>query len=186
MEFWECVAIYIQQYWISVIAQLINMPLYFYLFTVKNDLKFLKLSFVSIALFGVGYWGISAWSGVIFSLFSLAYLLVSYLYKKHNIDHNVRCLTFIVVAVLIILFNLCFEREALFTNRDLSPTLCIVASIIHAYIYFCSSVNLRSSRCLFILSHTLLIAYEFIIIIPLFAMVDIFGLIANIRELKKC
>lgn len=185
MKFLEFVGIYIQQYWISVIAQVINIPLYFYLFTVRSDLKFLKLSFISVILFGVGYWGISAWSGVIFSLFSLSYLLVSYLYKKHKVSHYVRGVTFIAVAVLIILFNLYCESETLFTNKDLSPILCIVASLIHAYIYFCSSVNLRSSRWLFILSHTLLIAYEFIIIIPLFAMVDIFGLISNIRELEK-
>lgn len=174
-----------QQNWISVIAQLINAPLYFYIYTVKNDLKFLKLSFITCALFGIGYWGISAWSGTIFSLFSLAYLFVSYLYKKYEMDNKVKWVTFIFISVLIILLNLYFEGETLFIKKDLYPILCVIASLIHAYIYLFNNINLKRTRWLFIFSHTLLIVYESIIILPLFAMVDILGLISNILELKN-
>lgn len=176
---------YIQQNWISVIAQLINAPLYFYLFTVKNDLKFLKLSLVSCIMFGIGYCGISAWSGTVFSLFSLVYLLVSYSYKKHKVGNKIKYITFIFISILIILLNLYFECETLFINKDLTPILCAIASLIHAYIYLFNSVNLKRTRWLFVFSHTLLIIYEIIIVMPLFVVVDILGLISNILELKK-
>lgn len=181
----ESVGKYIQQNWISVIAQLINAPLYFYSFTVENDFKFLKLSLVSCIMFGVGYWGMSAWSGTVFSLFSLVYLLISYLYKKRKVSNKIKFITFVFISISIILLNLYFESETLFTNRNLSPILCVIATLIHAYIYLFNEVNLKASRWLFVLSHTLLIIYEFIIVMPLFIMVDLLGLISNIIELKK-
>lgn len=176
---------YMQQYWLSVIVQLLNAPLYFYIFSIKDDLKFLRWSLISCLLFGIGYFGVSAWSGVIFSLFSIAYLIVSYVYKKNIVKSRLKYITFIIILILTVSLNLYFERKSFFVLYNFFPIMGMIPSIIHAYVYICSSVNSKVSRWLFIISHTLLIIYEIIIVLPLFAMVDVCGLLSNIRELKK-
>lgn len=176
---------YIQKYPFSFIVQVINAPLYFYIFRIKDDIKFLKWSLISCILFGVGYFEMSAWSGVIFSVFSIVYLLVSFFYKKHNVSTKTKRVTFYVVASLIILLNIFLERNNLFYYHNSVPIMSIIPSLIHAYIYICSSIMLKSSKWLFIFSHILLVTYEFIVVLPLFAIVDIFGLISNTIELIK-
>lgn len=176
---------YMQQYWLSVTVQLLNAPLYFYIFSIKDDLKFLRWSLISCLLFGIGYFGVSAWSGVIFSLFSITYLIVSYVYKKNIVKSRLKYITFIIILILTVSLNLYFERKSFFVLYDFFPIMGMIPTIIHAYVYICSSVNSKVSRWLFIISHTLLIIYEIIIVLPLFAMVDVCGLLSNILELKK-
>lgn len=176
---------YIQEHFITTVVQATNAPLYFYIFTIKEDLKFLKWSLVSCVLFGIGYWGVNAWSGIIFSVFSLLYLGVSYFYRKNGVDKQTKYITVLIVWLIIIILNLYFESQSLFIHKNFLPILGIVPTLIHAYIYICSSVNLKKSRWLFVFSHILLIIYEVIIVLPLFALVDICGLFSNVIELKK-
>lgn len=176
---------YIKNNTLSVIVQFINAPIYFYLFRIKEELCFLKWTIVSCILFGVGYWMMSAWSGVIFSLFSIAYLVVAYLYKKKDVPIEKRNVTMFFVSVLIIVLNFCFEGKTILYNGNYFPIIPILSTEIHAYIYICSNLNCKKSRWLFIISHTLLVIYETFVILPLFAIVDMCGLISNYIELQR-
>lgn len=176
---------YIKNNTLSVIIQLFNAPIYFFLFRIKEELSFLKWTIVSCIMFGIGYWMMTAWSGVIFSFFSIAYLVVAYLYKKKDVAIEIKNVTMFFVSVLIIMLNLYFEGKTILYDRNYLPAISIVATEIHAYIYICSNLNCKKSRWLFIISHTLLVIYETLVMLPLFAVVDMCGLISNYIELRR-
>lgn len=167
----------------TLLIQLINAAIYFYSFRIKEEFKFIKFSIISCVFFGIGYWAMQAWSGVIFSIFSIIYLSVSFYDKKKHL--NKKSFIFFITTILLFILNIYCEYATLFIIKNFLPILSLVASEIHAYIYICCNINTKKARLLFLLSHTLLVIYEWMLKLPLFALVDICGFLSNIIELKK-
>lgn len=166
-----------------ILIQLVNVAIYFYCFKIKEELKFIKYSVVSCIAFGIGYLYMQAWSGFIFSIFSIIYLSVSFYDKKKNL--NKKYIIFFTTSFMLFVLNIYFEYTNLFIIGNKLPLLSLIASEIHAYIYICCNINSKKARLLFVVSHILLIIYEWLLQLPLFVLVDFGGLLSNIIELNK-
>ena len=180
----ELIRQYFQEYTAAAIVQCITVPIYGASFAVKNKLR-LVLVVVSCALFAVGYALMSAWSGVIVSItVTAACVLAGLATQKEKAKKNTnlfRLIVFISVIIINFICNLIFDNSAL-------SYLVIVGNSINS---FCWLV-LKDSRTkkewalkqgLFVVAHALIITFEILTLLYLFAVLDTVALLVALITL---
>ncbi|MDR2719748.1 MAG: YgjV family protein [Nitrososphaerota archaeon] len=151
------------------------MPSYFASFWFKKA-WFLVLTIFTSVLYAVGYILMSAWSGLCFAALSASIcLLVYYLDKrKDKLRHYVKSIRYVGfgLALSIGLF------VSIFFDRNMLAIVLAIGAGLNYYNYFLMRENDARAKIIFIVSHALIVIYEFFALLYFFALMDLLATVS--------
>jgi len=169
---------YAKEYSAATIIQLVNIPLFALTFWMKKK-ALLVLNIVCCVLFAAGYALLDAWAGVVATILTAIIVSVALVFNYKKIDtRKVLTAIWVCSVFLIILFNFAFDRSMI-------SWLAVIAGSINCYNYLVRKENDVTMKWLFLTSSVLLVIYECIVRLPLFALIDIIAAISIIVSLVK-
>ena len=167
---------YAKEYSAATIIQLVNIPLFALTFWLKKR-ALLVMNIVCCALFAAGYALLGAWADVVAASLTAVIVSVALVFNYRDISKG-KLLTAIWICsvLLIILLNFTFDRSMI-------SWLAVIAGSINCYNYLVRKENDLIMKWLFLTSSVLLVIYECIVRLPLFALIDIIAAISIIVSL---